>query len=370
MKNEPSFLRLFCAIIILGAISFACRLPSNLPILSPSETPTFTPTPLPTSTPSPTSTPTLIPTPSLAPTQRIASGDKALFNGNWDEAMDAYRTARETSADSALTSSAVLGIGKTQFLQGDSTNALLTIREFLEKYPESPHAAESFYFLGQILTRLERYNEGADAYLKYIEINPGIIDSHIYTLRGDALFAAGDYLAAFDSYQAAIKAPHLGGDTNLQINSARALAGNGDYETAFSLFDQVYQNTSDSYTKAEINWLRGQIYNALGDFGYAHVYYYESVANFPQSYYTYLGLIELVESGVPVDEYSRGLIDYYAGQYALAVSAFDRYLLSTPEHLAETHYYKGLALREIGEYETAIQEWDEFLKLVGLIIKK
>ena len=48
--------------------------------------------------------------------------------------------------------------------------------------------------------------------------------------------------------------------------------------------------------------------------------------NYPRSYDSYLALVDLVEAGVPVDEQQRGLVDYYAGQYAVAIAAFDRYM--------------------------------------------
>src|SRR4030067_3571750 len=95
----------------------------------------------------------------------------------------------------------------------------------------------------------------------------------------------------------------------------------------------------------------------------AYAAYLDAVQNFPLSYDSYLALVNLVEAGVPVDELQRGLVDYFAGQYAVAVAAFDRYLQAgpldpaEPEEPATALYYKRLTLRCLGDQQTPIARW-------------
>ena len=49
-----------------------------------------------------------------------------------------------------------------------------------------------------------------------------------------------------------------------------------------------------------------------------------------------------------MDDLDRGLVDYFAGQYAVSVQVLDRYLAQAKDDDGTAHYYKGLSLREIG----------------------
>ena len=39
------------------------------------------------------------------------------------------------------------------------------------------------------------------------------------------------------------------------------------------------------------------------------------------------------------------MVDYYAGEYGVALAAIDRYLANTPTDPATAYYYRGLILR-------------------------
>ncbi|MFQ5616217.1 MAG: tetratricopeptide repeat protein, partial [Anaerolineales bacterium] len=70
-----------------------------------------------------------------------------------------------------------------------------------------------------------------------------------------------------------------------------------------------------------------------------------------------------MNAGAAVSELDRGLVDYFAGQYVLAIRAFDRYLLNADEtHDGTAHYYKALALRAIGSPESARDEFDVLIE--------
>jgi soluble lytic murein transglycosylase len=69
----------------------------------------------------------------------------------------------------------------------------------------------------------------------------------------------------------------------------------------------------------------------------------------------------LIEAGAEVNELSRGLVDYYAGQYDVAVAAFDRYIEANPVSDGTAHYYRALALRDLGSYEDAVTAYTTFI---------
>jgi soluble lytic murein transglycosylase len=145
----------------------------------------------------------------------------------------------------------------------------------------------------------------------------------------------------------------------LEIKIGRALAASADHESAIEKFLEVLAQTGDEFIKAQMDYLIGRSYIQLGEPEQAYDFYIDAVENYPRAYDSYSGLVELVENGIPVNELDRGLVDYFAGQYGVAVSAFDRYISTFPiDHVGSVHYYKGLALRVLGDYNGANLEWD------------
>ncbi len=329
----------------------------SLPFLA-SPTPTASPTatiPPPTATLAPT--PTLPSTPTPIPAVRIASGDRALFNGDWEKALKEYQAAAQAS-DPQMRAAALVGLGRTYYDAGNYASALDTLRQVAENYPDSPNRPAAFFFLGKAYSALDRYAEAADAYQNYLALRPGLIDAYVYELRGDALLAAGNYPGALTDYQAAQQSPRLDSGIDLQVKMARMYAITGDSATAIVMYKDILSRASNDYTKAHVDYLLGQIYTSLEQPEQANAAYLDAVQNYPLAYDAYLSLVELVNAGYRVDELSRGLVDYYAGKYQVAIAAFDRYLDASPADPATARYYQGLALFKLANYPAAIEQWD------------
>jgi soluble lytic murein transglycosylase len=272
--------------------------------------------------------------------------------------MGAYQEAYRQSGDEDTLTASQLGIGRVYFQYGDYATALNTLRDLVDRYPDSSRSPEAYFFLGQIYTALDRYSEAADAYLNYLVRRHGVIDAYVYELRGDALFSAGDYPSAMNDYQAAYQSPRLGNTFSLEIKMARTYSIIGDTATAVVMYQDIYNRTDDVYVKAQVDFLAGQAYMAAGQAEAAYAAYQDAIQNFPQAYDSYSGLVELVNAGVFVDEYQRGLVDYYAGEYTVAIQAFNRYLESSPANPAAAYYYLGQALNSLGNSSAAIDSWN------------
>jgi soluble lytic murein transglycosylase len=361
----PQRLAPFWLLLVLMAASTACNVVKGLPVFA-TATPTVTPTP--TLTPTPTATPTPTPTPTPLPEVRVAAGDQAIFNGDWDTALREYQAAYDTSLAAGpdalpeIRTAALLGLGHTRFLSGDYQAAQGTLQSLIDDYPDSTHLSEAYFFLAQTDQALGQNLEASDAYLNYLALRPGVIDSYAYELRADALAAAGKYAEAITDYQAASQAPRAARDFSLDIKTARAYAYSGDYSTAIIGYQDIYQRSSNDYTKAQMDLYIGQAYTALGQDEQAYTAYLDAVTNYPFSYDSYSALVVLVDAGVPVDELLRGQVDYYAGQYGVALAAFDRYLQANPVYPATGHYFRGLCLRAQSNYAGAIDEWDSVIQ--------
>ncbi|RPI34874.1 MAG: hypothetical protein EHM70_01440 [Chloroflexota bacterium] len=352
------------ALVILSVP--ACTWSGPLPFFpTPSPTASLTPTlPPPTPTPTPTATP--IPTPTPVPAVRIETGDHAILNGDWETALSEYQAAWDSSGQQAspnpdIQAAALLGIGRTYYLSGEYASALDYLRMLTDQFSGSEHRAAGYFFLGETYAALSRYAEAADAYQQYLMLRPGLIDAHIFELRGNALFAAGDYPGALNEYQAALQSPQLGDTSELQVKLARTYAITGDYATALVMYNDIYNRTSSDYLKAQIDLLLGQTYTAIGQVEQANAAYLDAITNYPLAYDSYTALVALVEAGYPVNELDRGLVDYFAGQDSVALAAFDRYLQSGPVEPATAYYYKGQTLSRMGDFAGAIAQWDQVI---------
>ena len=344
---------------MLLVIAGGCSLPgwpSNqvTPLPPPSATPA--PTQLPTNTPLPTATPTPL------PYARIEMGDRAIFLGDWDSALVEFQQALDTSPDGEVQFAARLGIARTHFLAGD----LITAQEQLEALTSTdsdlPQLSEAHFVLAQVYEAQEDYPAAAESYAKYLELHPGVIESHVNELRGDALSAAGDHLGAIAAYQAALAAPRLNSSLDIEFKMARAYEFSGDLATALVAYQDLYSRTANDYMRAQLDYLIGQAYLSMGETELAQAAYLDAVMNYPLAYDSYLALVDLVDAGVEIDELQRGLVDYYAGQHAVAIAAFDRYILAGSADIATALYYKGLSQSALGDHQGAMETWDEIMQ--------
>jgi soluble lytic murein transglycosylase len=356
--------RLIIPNIVMATIIFSsCILPANqfsstdLPNTSGTlSSPVTSPTPLPTNTLIPAPTLTLSPTP--IPSERIQKGDIALSNGDWEKAVQEFQVALDLSDQSEIHADALLGLARAWLIGRNYYQATTVLEKIIQDFGTSPYAIEATFFLGQAYAAQERYSEAAEAYLNYLIQRPGVIDAYVLDLRGDVLFAAGNYSEAANDFQGALITPSQMDREYLQLKTARSFAISGDSTKALTLYDDIYYRTNNDYTKALIDLRKGQIYEGLGQIEQAQTVYLDAVNNYPKAYDSYTALIALVEAGVVVDELQRGVVDYYAEQYGVALAAFDRYLQTSPNDPAIAQYYYGLTQRALGGYEAAIKRWD------------
>jgi soluble lytic murein transglycosylase len=360
--NLPTWRNPKALIVILLTLTLACNLPGKTQLSSsgPSTQGTQQPKFL-QETAQSTATPTLPPTPTPLPSVHVHTGDQALLDGDWENALAEYQAAYQSSIEPDTQAVALLDVGRAQQMNGDAEQAASTFEKLIQDYPQSTTLPYAYFNLARAYTAVERYSEAADAYLNYLAIRPGVVDGYILNLRGDALQAANRFPEATSDYRAALQAPNFLAVTDINIKIAHTHALAGDYQTAIALYEDIYNNTTSDFTKAQMDLYIGQAYTSLGQMDIAYTAYQDAVTNYPTSYDTYQALLALVNDNVPVNDLYRGIVDYYAGQYGVALAAFDRYFQSNPAEPATARYYNGLTLRALGGYKDAIKEWDKII---------
>ncbi|HXF83785.1 MAG TPA: tetratricopeptide repeat protein [Anaerolineales bacterium] len=329
-----------------------------LPAAPVSPTPTFTAGPSPIPLPPPTPTP--LPTP--PPVVRIETGDKALFFGDYETAREQYGAAFNDSTDRALQAAALWGLGRTELADGNDQAAIERLTTLIHDYPESTYAARAYFLLGQAYYHMKQFQQAADAYQQYLSRVPGVLDGYVQEYRGDALREAKDYTAALNAYEAALSASRLDDGLTLQIKIAQTRADFGDYAGALNLYDQIFASTTNDYIKAEMDYRAGQTHLQLGQTEQAYARYLYAIENYPLSYYSYLALVELVNANVTVNDLDRGLVDYFAEQYDVALVALDRYIRDNPVNDGTAHYYRARTLRELQRAQEAVDEYTYFIE--------
>ncbi len=348
--NARRFLLTLGLLAVLLACSFAPRLPA--PLFSPTATatPTFTPSPTPTLTPTP------LPTP-----YRIDRGDRALFHGDYETARREYAAILEQTEDPEWQAEALWGLGKTAFAARDLGSAVEHLQRLIAEHPDHLRSAQAHLLLGLIFQQQERPLEAAAAYGVYLATRPGVLDSYVLEWQGDAYFAAGEYVAALNAYQAADLVPRLDDGTDLRLKIGQTRVAVGDYAGALALYDALASGSND-FVKAQLDYLAGSVHKTLGQTEQAYERFRHAVENYPLSYYAYLSLVELLEAGQTVSDLDRGLINYFAGNYGRALERLEIYINAGQDSDGTAHYYRALTLAKLGQYEQAISAFRQFLQ--------
>lgn len=346
------FPRLILTFGLVAALT-AC---SNAPTLSPNP---FGPTRTPSATLAPTPSPTFTPSPTPIPALRIASGDRALFNGDYDSARAEYRLAFEQSTDAETRAESLWGLARTEFEAGNTQTALDLFNQLIREHPESVRAAQAHYLLGAAYSSQNRFTEAAAEFAAYASARSGLLDAYALERQGDAHFSATNYVEALNAYNAAAVVPRLDTGLELQIKIGQTRAALGDYANALAQYDSIAQVGND-FIRAQMDYLSGSAYKFLGQTAEAQSRFLHAVENYPVSYYSYLSLVELVDAGVPVNDLDRGLVNYFVGNNDKALERLDIYITAGLDTDGTARYYRALTLDALDRNDEALAEYTKF----------
>jgi len=340
MKSPSRLLSLIMLVFVL--IASACG-----PLKTP---PTPTETPMPTATlqgVEPTASSLTITETTPTPEATLTDADLALAFGDYREAYKLYSGMLPEDSDD-YKAAALFGQGLTFYKQEDYFQSSRIFKDLLTKYPSTLPAARSHYILGEIALAEDRKGDALSEFQAYANARAGAIDYYVYEKIGDLLSEDGQAQAAFEAYKTAYLAAPSTENLTLAEKVAAGYADLGENQAAIDVYKDIYFQTASDYTKAQMDLLIGRLLIADGQAVEAYAYYQDAVNNFPYAYDSYSALLALLDAEQDVNELQRGLINYYIGQYPLAIEAFDRYTANNNTDLDKALYYKGLATRAQG----------------------
>jgi soluble lytic murein transglycosylase len=345
-KGEPTLVPTYNPLSATG--------PNTPTPLTPSATATASPTA------SPTATATATPTP--LPIVLIQQAQDALQNGDSAGAQAVFEALPVQNLEEAEAAQTRFGLAQSMLEEQDYVGAVDALRVFMVEHPEHPLSSDAKFLLAEALMGKGEYPAAAEAYREYLG-EQGVIEPYVRMWIGDALTSAEAYDEAVDEYEQALAiAPSPSLIYQAREKAALALGYAGDYESALAHYDAILAATDDENLQARIQYQAAQTLLVAGELTAAYARLNDVVTNYPKTGAAYSALVDLVNSGQLVDEYQRGLVDYYNDAPDAAIAAFYRYIESDlTGHIGAPHYFAGMAYRSEDNYAAALLEFDKLI---------
>src|SRR5690606_7381289 len=183
----------------------------------------------------------------------------------------------------------------------------------------------------------------------YLGQNPDMA-AYVEPLLAEIYTANGEISSVVAAYEASLNAP---AQRLKEIANRQALAQlyvqNGRLQEAIAQYDIVRDMAVTEFTKGQMNYQAGLALLAAGDTEGAYGRFRIGITDYPRAYDSYLGLVQLVDAGVVVDEYQRGLVNFYAQSYQPAIAAFQRAIALNPDDgRAEAHLFIAWSYEALG----------------------
>jgi soluble lytic murein transglycosylase len=259
---------------------------------------------------------------------------------------------------------ALYSLGVAYFQDGHYTAATDSFNELLA-LTAGDVTPETYFYLGRAHAELGDFSGAIGAYNAYLSVNPDM-SPYVGPFIADAYIELGDRDSAIASYEAALSGlvhPAMLFDVRQRL--AQFYLENGEYEAAVGQYDALLGVANSELSKGQVTYLAGNAELMAGNTEAAHARFIEGVRDYPRAYESYLGLIVLVEAGIPVDDYRRGLVDFYAGAYDPAIVALSRHVDSSPENLGpEARLYLAWAYERLGNNEAAVMQLQAYAEIM------
>ncbi len=331
------------ATLLLLSVAACSTRPSPAPTPTATDTPiAATPTarPFPTPTVVPTSTPLPTATSTPKPTSVWKEALSAAHNGDCEKAIpllkEVIRQAEGERADNAR-----YRLGACYALTGDWDEALTAWQSVS---PASEWHAPSSFLAGEALLHTGHPSEARDAFTTYLTATHAITDV-VWARVASSYAIEGKMEKAKDAWEQAVAAaPDVYTRVSLREDAIDALEKAGMYEDAAAWYRAILTEARNERYRTEI-WRRlGDAFWKAGKEKDAEKAWTQAVLGDEKSPHAYAALLELVERGVPVDDYRRGIIDYAHGAYTPAIKALARYVASGRKaHADDARIYLALA---------------------------
>ncbi|MBI5300604.1 MAG: transglycosylase SLT domain-containing protein [Chloroflexi bacterium] len=326
--------------------------------------------PQPTPPPDPTLefvivTPT--PEPADAPTPVFSSdpfndGLVARRNGDYARAIAAFNLVLASNPAGDLKAEAQYRLGEAYWLYNDDTRALTALTTYLQANPNGTRVPETRYLLADAYRAKKDYANALEQLRIYRGLTQTLIGDTDATIA-DVMVLAGDATSAVAQYDRALldTTQSAGARINMLMRVADLHQGRGEPALAGARYDAALALASDARTRADLLRRAGDAYAAANKIDLALARWNDAL-KYPEQNAAYQSLVNLINRGAPVDDYTRGIVDYYAAAYDAAIAALQRELKDDSSRAGEVRYFLARSQVGKGAYSQAIAEYDAILK--------
>lgn len=337
--------------------------PASVPsVAEPVDTPSPTspPSPTPADTPTPTPSPTITP----AAGERLSEAQLAFEAGDYARAGAACAAVlADPGASAADRQQASFWLARSQLEDGEYQAAVQSFERFIQAFPADARVAWAYFMQARAHEAVGDPTKAIAAYRQYLK-RDGMLAIYAYEGIGQNALQALDYEQAIQAYNDAIQiAPDARWTVAMRERIAEAELARGNPAAAVQQYDAILSIARIDAYRSRILYLAGQALSKAGNTQAAHQRYAQAVNQYPTTAYAYQSLIELVNAKVPVDDYQRGLVDYYAKAYQPAIEALTRAVKANPAaHGGDGHWYLAMALKANGNLTQAIERFQKLIQ--------
>ncbi|MFH1692073.1 MAG: tetratricopeptide repeat protein [Candidatus Omnitrophota bacterium] len=280
-------------------------------------------------------------------------------DGKFQEALETYNQILSITHDPLVNQEAFFGICESLYRMKDFSRLRKELEDFIKKYPQSMILGRAFFYLGEADFYLGQYEEAIQAYQSVGEFSSDPQQISLARLGiGWSFLKQKKYKQAkelFSLFENELQSP------GIVLGKAVLETGLGNYEEALKLFDDV------------IAIDKAQEYIPLAFFGKAEVLYNlfrldEAIV----AYRTALDKLKVISSGAYTqvkdlrDKIHYGLAWSYLkiGDFQSAQNEFQRVASFSTDKIVKISALcqLGDAFQDAGEYDKAIQTYQNFIK--------
>jgi len=312
----------------------------------------------------------------LTPSERLELGRTALAEGDYLRTIAALRSAVEDpqGLSDEEVAEARLDLAVALLEEGGASEAEAILEELVQvttlAIPATPGESAvvpplltdvAAFHLGRSRAALGDHAGAVEAYQGYLQNNPDMA-AYIAPIIADAHLAAGDTPAAIAALEVAVGGPAQRFKVvENRLRLARFYLAQGNTTEAIVQYDAIRDIAQTEATKGQMTFLAGQAELQAGNTEAAYERFLAGIESYPRAAETHQGLVILVNAGVPVDDYQRGVVNYYAGSYAPGIEAFRRHITADPAtYQKDSHLFLAQSYEALGDLTAALAELDAY----------
>ena len=312
------------------------------------------------------------------PQELLELGRRAAAEGDQTTAGAAFRAVVDEPGElaAAAIAEARLGLAVALLSAGQPDAAALELEALIQEpqlladrskggalVAAVPVADVAAFHLGQARAATGDAAGAIEAYRAYLQNNPDMA-AYVQPLVADAHEALGQTDEAIAALESATAGPaqRFQAVAN-RMRLATLYMERAEYANAIVQYDAVHDIARTEATKGQMTFLAGQTEIMAGNIAAGQERYQSAITNYPRAAESYQALVALIDAGVAVDEYQRGVVDYYAGAYLPAVDAFRRYIGGAAgDYNSDAHAFIAWSYERLGDAESALTELDALAK--------